>query len=185
MSDLSLLPVGREYDHGKLRAQIERLRYGTLWGRRSRFTPRLLDKVWGDGRRLFAVFPIMLRPRYIVARVDSSIDTLVDMIGSGDAADRDGDDCMIDEIYEAAVDQWWCYCKRCRPNEEEPDAKCAGFPHNIDWSDGSSWGGCYWPDLVAEREARNEYKRRHLLPWRASVRLGRMLAEALTMAGAW
>lgn len=186
MSDLSLLPVGREYDHDKLRAQIERLQYGTLWGQRSRFTPRLLDKVWGDGRRLFAISPIMHRPRYIVARVDSSIGTLVDMINRGGAADGNGDDCMIDEIYESVVDQFgWCHCKRCQPDEDDPDSKCAGFPYNVDWSDGSSWGGYYWPDLLAERDARNKYKRRHLLPWRASSRIGHALAEALTMAGAW
>lgn len=171
MSDLSLLPVGRDYDHEKLRQQIEHPRVGILWGSRTRFTPRLLDTIWGDGRRLFAVYPIMLRPRYIVARVDSSVETLVDEDVNGD--------CIIDAIYEAAEDQFYrCNCRACRPDDEDAAGRCDGFPYNIDWSDGSSWGGLCWPDLFDENQARLKYKRKHLLPWRASARIGSALLEA-------
>lgn len=173
---LCTLPVGRSVDTDTLRRQIEVKRRGWMWGQRVGFiTPRLLDKVFGDGRRLMAVFPLMLRPRHIVVRVDSSTNSLVD-------EDKNGE-CVIDAIYAAAEEQWpRCYCARCRPDEEEPDATCAGFPRSIDWSDGSSWADIDWPDLRAEHEARLRYKRAHLLPWRASGRIGRALIGALALA---
>lgn len=45
------------------------------WGSVYRFTPALLNTVFGDGKKLVQLFPINERPRYWVIRVDSSCDS--------------------------------------------------------------------------------------------------------------
>ncbi len=74
------------------------------WGSVYDFKPELLNKVYGDGKQLLMLFPIMERPRYWVVRVDSN------------CSDRAGDDSffdMLDDIYDQIDEQFG------RPNEED------------------------------------------------------------------
>lgn len=175
LDDLELLPIVSVVDTDRLRRQIETPRMGYLWGQKAGvFTPRLLDKVWGDGRRLFAVYPIFQRPKYVAARVGSSVKSLVD-------EDEHGH-CVIDAIYDAAEDQFGrCHCRDCDEDDDEPYPECDGFPADADWGGGSSWSALDWPDLVEASRARRRYKERHLLPWRASGRIGSTIAGAANL----
>lgn len=174
--DLSLLPPGVEIDHAALRAQIERPTIGELWGARTRFTPVLIDEVNGDGRRLVFVEPIFHRPRFIVARVDSSVVEL------GDAVDEHGRD-LIECILDACEDQYGrCACAECDRDDrdkEDQDDECLGFPADVDWGGGWSWGGYSWPQRSAAAAAWRRYRRRHLLPNGAVRRLGGLLLGCL------
>lgn len=72
------------------------------WGSTYDFTPALLDKVYGDGKRLLMLFPIMERPRYWVVRIDSKWHT-----------DGDLHEEVLDDIYDQIDDQFGC------PNEDD------------------------------------------------------------------
>lgn len=65
-----------------------------FWGNSYDFIPKMLDKVFGDGKQLLLLFPINERPRYWVVRVDSKC--------TNDDAVYD----IIDEIYEAIDEQF-------------------------------------------------------------------------------
>lgn len=67
------------------------------WGNDYEFTPALLDKKYGDGKRLLQLFPINERPRYWVVRVDSSFE---------DRSDEFFD--MLGDIYEEIDEQFGC-----------------------------------------------------------------------------
>lgn len=122
-------------DHEALRRQIEVPVLGYLWGQRvGWFVPRLLNRVYGDGRKLMAVCPLDGRPRYIVVRVDSNTESLTD-------EPAEGESYLIDDIYSAAEDQFGlCHCEEC--DEEQPEA--CKFPI-VHWGDGSAWSEIDWP----------------------------------------
>jgi hypothetical protein len=64
------------------------------WGTMHDIEPALLDKVYGDGKRLLQLFPINERPSYWVVRVDSKChrdDALYD---------------ILDDIYEQIDEQF-------------------------------------------------------------------------------
>lgn len=130
-------------DHEALRRQIEVPVLGRLWGRTTGwFVPRLLDRVFGDGRKLMAVAPLDGRPCYIVVRVDSNTESLTD--------EPIGDErYLIDRIYDAAEDQFGrCHCEECEEDDPEPSR----FPI-VHWGDGSSWGEIEWPKPAKHRKA--------------------------------
>lgn len=64
------------------------------WGEVCKFKPELLDKVYGDGKRLLQLFPINERPRYWVVRVDSAC-------GRDDELYE-----ILDDIYEQIDEQF-------------------------------------------------------------------------------
>jgi len=144
-----------------LRSAIEQPTTGYLWTTPHNFTPRLVEKVFGDGRRLAWLTTINNRPAYWVVRVDSGWD-----LGLSDPGEADlphDAPCMaemVDEIIEAIEEQFgrWdpddAYSNACE------DAAVAGkrkpredrfwgrswqeFPA-IDTRDGCSWGTIPWP----------------------------------------
>lgn len=122
-------------DHESLRRQIEVPTLGYLWGQRvGWFVPRLLNRVYGDGRKLMAVCPLDGRPRYIVVRVDSNTESLTDATAGGES-------CLIDDIYSAAEEQWgYCHCEEC--DRDQPERLPFPVAH---WGDGSSWSEISWP----------------------------------------
>lgn len=58
----------------RLRRRIERPEEHGLWGQRVTVTPQLVGEVFGDGRKLLCVSPIMFRPHHFVVRVGSGVD---------------------------------------------------------------------------------------------------------------
>lgn len=55
----------------ELRALIEVECTSSLWGQPRRITPRLVEKIIGDGAKLIWFAPMMSRPNYYVVRIDS------------------------------------------------------------------------------------------------------------------
>lgn len=147
LSDRSIAPSG-SIDRAKLRRQIEVPTRPILWGQRHPyFVPRLLNKVYGDGRRLMFVEAISSRPRYIVVCVDSKTETL---------GEEYGDRYLIDDIMDEAESQWGlCHCEECDPDEPEERR----FPV-IHWNDGAAWGGYCWPKQRIGARRRRKADRR-------------------------
>ena len=67
------------------------------WGCHYDFQPYLLDRIWGDGKQLMQLFPLMERPRYWIVRVGS---------GTCDCRDEDEFFDMLDEIYDEIDEQF-------------------------------------------------------------------------------
>lgn len=103
------------------------------WGSVYRFTPALLNKVYGDGKRLVQLFPINERPRYWVIRVDSSCD------------DRDAFVELLDDIYDEIDEQFG-----------SPDESDLGVGNDRPYfpmhdCQGCSWHFVYQPELEVAR----------------------------------
>jgi len=88
----------------KIPGRIETLvkpRIVIFWGQRRRITPRLVDRVFGDGKQIIGFTSIAQRPDYYVVRVDSSLD----LTGHTDDRKRDIYE-HTDEIITAIKDQF-------------------------------------------------------------------------------
>ena len=96
----------------------------TFWGTRYRITPRLIDKVFGDGKKIIYIQPLNTRPNYYLCRIDSKTD-----INSDDFYDE-----VLEcegGIYEEIEDQFGKY--RGIGNANYP------FP-SLDLDSGCVWG---------------------------------------------
>jgi hypothetical protein len=97
------------------------------WGNEYEFTPALLNKVYGDGKRLLQLFPLNERPRYWVVRVDSAC--------QNDESLWD----ILDDIYDAIDEQFGC-----PPDEDRGMGDERPYFPMYD-SDGTSWHFVYEP----------------------------------------
>jgi hypothetical protein len=112
------------YSTEELRTLIERRHKVRWWGRDRMITPRLVDEVLGDGRQLIYVMPIMHRPNYYVARVDSNF--------SLSNYSEDGPDCpseWIEDLWDLIEEQ---FGRRKYANDR--------FPMVDEFYDGCCWG---------------------------------------------
>ena len=142
----------------RLVAAIEKPEQRYLWTPADAitFTPRVLPKVYGDGRALFMLATINQRPAYWVIRGCSTW-------GSGlDSEDAPGPDFaeMTDDILTDLEDHFgrgrcgysgsslfhpradriqWCQCEEC------DDEHVAAWPE-VDGDGGCSWSRTDWPD---------------------------------------
>jgi hypothetical protein len=92
-------------------------RVAYLWGRPYTITPQLIDEIFGDGEILIGISPIMHRPNYWIARVDSKwnldnfgdgelfIDHLDDVLSAAAGQFGDADDCGCEDKSD---DGHWC-----------------------------------------------------------------------------
>jgi hypothetical protein len=150
---------GRELDvAAELKKAVERKQTSYLWTPASTITfkPRVLSKIYGDGRALFTIATINQRPAYWVIRACSTW-------GCG----FDGDDApgpnfaeMTDEILTDLEDEFgrgrcgyngnslfyprkermrWCQCEECA------DRWIARWPV-VDGEGGCSWSRIDWPE---------------------------------------
>lgn len=126
-------------DEVELRELVERPCKGHLWGQEHDIFPRVIGKVFGDGRCLINVSPLMTRPNYFVVRVDSAEDFEV----------RD----ILDDVADAAEDEFG----RFRRDEEEPEdaEEHREFPI-CDWDAGTCWSERYTIE-----ELRSDHRRQH------------------------
>jgi hypothetical protein len=116
-----------------LRAQIERRQAATLWGQKHFITPRLLDHIFGDGRKLIWVSGINTRPAYWVVRADSSY--CLDNHWSHDDCGLKHPCDWLEDIYQAIEEEFG--------TGEKPDGSLyarARFPEACDLGAGSFWG---------------------------------------------
>lgn len=141
--------------HARLKKAVERRVKSYLWipEHSITFRPALLSTIYGDGRALFALSTINLRPRYYVLRVDSEWQSGLDRetTNAPDFVE------LIDEIswdieaefgsgrcgYSGANLYWpkkdrGCDCEECS------DRYRAKWPA-LDYQGGCSWSRMDWP----------------------------------------
>lgn len=119
----------------RLRRAIEKPTRVSLWGKVYRVTPRLIDRVFGDGRQLIYLCPTNTRPNYYVVRVDSRWQRS-NWATAGPTLNE-----FLDDIYMAIDDQFG----DCTHDAE---CECGGdgcyFPR-LDTTSGCEWGEEPWP----------------------------------------
>lgn len=117
-----------------LQAHFERRRATTFWGRKYFVTPRLVEKVFGDGKQLIGFEPLNSRPNFYVVLVDSSWN--ISNCGEGQLLSE-----HTDEIYEAIEEQYGCAWY-----DDDPPQRKFGrtFPALNDGS-GVAWFSIKWP----------------------------------------
>jgi hypothetical protein len=126
----------------QLRALIERRTLTFLWGQRRFVTPRLVSEVFGNGRLLLGLRPIMFRPYYFVVRIDSGWS-----ISNWDQENPMTPSEWLDEIYdsiECEFVEWpWARVYGLHWTELEGDENDS----RIHFSDGCEWWEMMWPRL--------------------------------------
>lgn len=134
--------------HARLVKAVERRERAYLWTPADTITfiPKVLSKVYGDGRRLFALATINQRPAYWVIRVDSRCDSeafgeltddilteLEEEFGNGRCS-YSGSNLFLSKRERKAN----CDCEECR------ERAVAKWPM-VDGDGGCSWGRMRWP----------------------------------------
>lgn len=134
------------HNTNQLRALVERWQVVEHWAQRCRIKPRLVTRVFGDGRRLLRLYPIMFRPNHFVVRVDSKLD-------DGHAHD------WLDEIYEAIEEEFyeWPWARQYGLKWHEDDS--ADCDSRLSWDDGSSWEEMKWPRLKRPKARRKSTRK--------------------------
>lgn len=153
-------PRGKRAQAGigeRLRKAIERRVTSYLWveGDTPAFRPALLPKIYGDGRALFALATVNLRPRYYVIQGDSSW-TLDTECRSGPDFREFVDDILTDleehfgnarcgyssnNLYHSKRDRIRsCDCEDCADGRFR-----ASWPM-VDADGGCSWDRMRWPE---------------------------------------
>lgn len=119
----------------RLRSLIERPARRGMWGQMYTVTPRLIAHRFGDGQKLVIITPIMTRPNYFMARVDSTTKSVLDRCIDCRSESPWGREFLLDAIMDAQEEEYGYY-----DNEDnDGNRQDRGFPF-VDWSDGCSWG---------------------------------------------
>lgn len=126
----------------QLRALIERRTGIVHWGKQNFVVPRLVSRVFGDGRKLIALFPIMFRPNHFVVRIDSAWS-----LSNHANEDEHPPSEWLDQLYEEIEAEFlfWPWARaygllESRDLGEERSAR-------TDFSAGSSWSELGWPKV--------------------------------------
>lgn len=137
-------PTMNPRNTNQLRKLIEVRQVQCMWGPKDRhwITPRLVSRIYGDGRQLIALYPIMFRPNHFVIRIDSAMNT------GGDEFRE-----LLDEIYDDIYDEFfeWPWAKQYGRTWHEDDS--ADMDSRIQWSDGCAWETIMWPALKSRKRA--------------------------------
>ncbi len=112
----------------RLRARVERRQSAYLWDQKYFVTPRLVDQVFGDGKKIIHLAGINTRPAYWVVRIDSQWST----------SNYDPSPCLrdwLEEIYQAIEGQFGT-------GEKEDGSLYARskFPSACNLGAGCAWG---------------------------------------------
>lgn len=133
-----------------LRKLIEVEHVCRFWGDDYNITPRLVDKILGDGKQLIQLEPLNTRPDYYVVRIDSRWN-----LDDDDVDDADADANFIihhlGEIYNAIDEQFGAKCECEDPDDCECD-EGQGFPV-LSTDCGVSWGDMDWPQAYTEDQS--------------------------------
>jgi hypothetical protein len=103
-----------------------------FWGRRHRITPRLVDKIFGDGKQIIYLTPLNTRPNYYIACIDSRVDMDADSFLND----------VLPEIQEEVEEEFG--------PSRGPRGRMVPFPAP-DWDCGYAWG-CAKEDGVEARK---------------------------------
>ncbi|WP_202842095.1 hypothetical protein [Luteimonas saliphila] len=156
--------------HARLVAAVEKPERAQLWSPADAitFTPRVLPKVYGDGRALFALSTIHQRPAYWVIRCCSTWGSDLDLHETTRPNFREMTDEILSDLEEAfgnglcgysgnSLFQPRRYRMRICQCEDCSDRFVAKWPM-VRGDDGCSWGRMAWPEGFATEDAH-----RHLL----------------------
>ncbi len=116
-----------ERETQRLRKLIERPERVQFWGSWYTVTPRLISRIFGDGKLLMCVSPLATRPNRFVVRVDSSTPD------PRDPFPATGQVSLLEDIMCAAEEEYGDY------NDEDITDEERMFPI-VDWGVGCSWG---------------------------------------------
>lgn len=142
--------------HENLRKHIEGQFETEFWSQKCTCDPKLIDQVFGDGKRLIYYTPLMTRPNYYIIRVGSDwnedvyMDRLEEVLEAIEADFGNGEDARYDEEIgeEAKGDDW------------EP----------LEWPALRDGGGCYgfseWPRRTISKRRARKLKKRGERPWK-------------------
>ena len=133
-------PTMKPRNTRQLRVLIERRTLEYLWGQRHWVVPRLVSEVFGDGRKLIRLYPIMYRPYHFVVRIDSGWS--LNNWDNGELLIDHLDDIEI-SIEEEFIDWPWArqYGLKWSDDDEAENSS------RIDWDGGSSWSEINWPRI--------------------------------------
>lgn len=128
----------------KLIKEETRRRFTKFWGQKQIIEPKLVSKIFGDGKQLMYVTPIDTRPNYYIIRIDSKINlsehnTYTNFIEKVLEAIEEEFDSI--DNYEQKYIKNILMCRRYYPDKGErwkSFNKVAKFPM-LNWS-GGSWG---------------------------------------------
>lgn len=152
MDDRSLFPNEVIPETGCLRGLIEVEQTASVWGSETRITPRLVERLFGDGRLLAFIEPTFTRPNYYVVRIDSGW-TLTDGFPThGDDSEGSPDwRDALDNIWDAIESEFGVECMCSAPSGVKGDLceNCgdeveAYFPV-VGETGGCAWGTVNWP----------------------------------------
>lgn len=125
----------------QLRRLIEVPRARWLWGKKFIVAPRLVSEVFGNGRRLMEISPLMYRPHFFVVRIDDSW-AKSNRDHSGARPVRH----WLDDVYGAIVDEFvewpWAGKYGLRWSDDDSDRSS-----RIDMSEGCEFFETGWPRL--------------------------------------
>lgn len=124
----------------EMRAAIETPRMVYWWGRDHLCSPKVVERIFGDGQKLAFFAPTGTRPNYYVLQMDSAWtpDRMRDPVGEGWMGSRE----FLDEVYDAVQDEFGFYFD----DDEEDGEPEYGWPM-LDLNYGCSWGEYNSPRL--------------------------------------
>jgi hypothetical protein len=135
----------------RLRRLIEVRQAAYLWGKRYIVTPRLVDRVFGNGRLLLGLSPIMFRPERFVVRVDDRW-SISNWDRNNEMTPSEWIDAVYDSIEEEYVEWPWSRRFGLRWSDDDYDERKS----NIDFSDGCVWWEMRWPRLRLRKRGKTK-----------------------------
>lgn len=134
--------------HETLRQHIEGVYETKFWGQPCTCDPKLIETVFGDGRRLIYYTPLATRPNYYIVRVGSDwdddvyIERMEEVYEAIEADFGNADDSQYDPETGHSLKEW----------------------EQLDWPAFHDGGGCYgftdWPERVISKRRARKLKRR-------------------------
>lgn len=123
----------------RLRSLIERPEKCIFWGGTYTRTPRLIARVFGDGKLLICITPLVTRPNYFVVRIDSKTKNVQEPAPlDSELVARGGCDVsLLEEIMLAAEEEYGRFGDEEECDQQGDDLR--GFPV-VDWGFGCTWG---------------------------------------------
>ena len=133
-------------DFTTLRILLECRHRVKFWGAHYFIKPRLISRMFGDGKKLFIIQPLDTRPNYYYIRVDSTWGT----------SNWNHDDGIkepaewLEDVLQAIDEDFG--------NTADGGMENCGFPVQSDGS-GHCWEECDWPKQIADADRRIELMR--------------------------
>lgn len=131
-----------------LRADVESVTKGHLWGDEIEIAPKLVSEIFGDGQKLLCISPMLYRPWYVVVRIDSGWDddALIE--------NHFGEICFeAEQEHEEDFYTGWFGKEYTDWLERYFGEDGCELEYNSLFHDGYSWGEYYMPKSLKEAKA--------------------------------